>query len=138
MSKRQVEELTRRLRKMPKYKTKLYLEKEARMREALKVYYNLSETEITSLQIAAGIFDISYTTLYRREQGAKPLSENGGYNIYLNKAQEMSLIWYIDIAIKRGFPLRYNMVIRAAIQILEAMGLINRDNNCLGNNWALY
>jgi hypothetical protein len=35
MSRRQVKELARRLRKMPKYKTKLYLENEARMQEAL-------------------------------------------------------------------------------------------------------
>jgi hypothetical protein len=35
ISRRQVEELTRGLRKMPKYKTKLYLEKEARRQEAL-------------------------------------------------------------------------------------------------------
>jgi hypothetical protein len=34
-SRRQVEELARRLREMPKYKTKLYLEKEARRQEAL-------------------------------------------------------------------------------------------------------
>jgi hypothetical protein len=34
-SRRQVEELARRFRKMPKYKTKLYLEKEARRQEAL-------------------------------------------------------------------------------------------------------
>jgi hypothetical protein len=138
MSRRQVEELARRLRKMPKYKTKLYLEKKARIQEALKAYHNLSETEITSFPIIAGIFNVSYTTLYRREQGAKPLSENEGYNTCLNKAQEMSLIWYMDIAIKRGFLLRYNMVTRAATQILEAIGLINRDNNYLGNNWALY
>jgi response regulator RpfG family c-di-GMP phosphodiesterase len=92
ISRRQVKELARRLRKMPKYKTKLYLKKEARIREALKAYYNLSETEITSLQIAAGIFNISYITLYRREQEAKPLSENRGHNTHLNKAQEMSLI----------------------------------------------
>jgi hypothetical protein len=34
-SRRQVKELARRLRKMPKHKTKLYLEKEARRQEAL-------------------------------------------------------------------------------------------------------
>jgi hypothetical protein len=89
---RQVKELTRRLRKMPKYKTKLYLEKEARIQEALKAYHDLSETEITSLRIAADIFDVSYMTLYGREQGAKPLSENRGHNTRLNKAQEISLI----------------------------------------------
>ncbi|PMD64305.1 uncharacterized protein K444DRAFT_609106, partial [Hyaloscypha bicolor E] len=105
--------------------------------EALKAYYNLSETEITSLRIIAGVFNISYMTLYGREQGAKPLSENRGHNTRLNKAQKMSLIWYMDIAIKKGFPLWYNMVTRATIQILEAIGLINRDNNRLGNNWAL-
>jgi hypothetical protein len=49
----------------------------------------------------------------------------------------MSLIWYMDIAIKRGFPLQYNMVTRAATQILEAIGLINGNTNRLGNNWAL-
>jgi len=49
----------------------------------------------------------------------------------------MSLIWYMDIAIERGFPLRYNMVTRAATQILEAIGLINRNTNHLENNWAL-
>ena len=52
---------------MPKYKTKLYLEKEARMREALKAYHDPSETEITSLRIAAGVFNVSYMTLYERE-----------------------------------------------------------------------
>jgi hypothetical protein len=90
--KRQVKELARRLQKILKYKIKLYLEKEARIQEALKVYYKLSKTEITSLRIIAGIFNISYMTLYKREQGAKPLSENRGYNIYLNKAQKISLI----------------------------------------------
>jgi hypothetical protein len=34
-SRRQVEELARKLRKILKYKTKLYLEKEARIQEAL-------------------------------------------------------------------------------------------------------
>jgi hypothetical protein len=136
-SRKHVEELTRRLRKIPKYKTKLYLEKEARIQEALKAYHDPSETEITSLRIAASVFDVSYTTLYGREQGAKPLSENGGHNTRLNEAQEMSLIWYMDIAIERGFPLRYNMVTRAATQILEAVGLINGNTDRLGNNWAL-
>jgi len=31
------------------------------------------------------------------------------------------ILWYMDIAIERGFPLRYNMVTRAATQILEAL-----------------
>ena len=62
------------------------------MQEALKAYHDPSETEITSLRIAASVFDVSYTTLYGREQGVKPLSENGGHNTRLNKAQEMSLI----------------------------------------------
>jgi hypothetical protein len=44
----------------------------------------------------------------------------------------------MDIAIKRGFPLRYNMVTRAATQILQTIGLALEDEDRLGNNWAIY
>ena len=125
-------EVAKRLRKLPKYKTKLYLEAEARIEEAIKAYHNPAEKEISSLRVAGYVFNIPYSTLYGREKGARNLSHNGGHNTRLNEAQEMSLIWYIDIAIERGFPLRYDMITCAATRILEAMGLILSGNDRIG------
>ena len=131
------EEIGLRLRKLPLYKSKLYIAKEARIKEALKAYHNANESEISSLRIAGIVFDIPYSTLRDRNQGSRSLAENGGHNTRLNEAQEMSLIWYMDIAIERGFPLRYDMVTRAATQILQAVGLALGDEDRLGNNWAI-
>jgi hypothetical protein len=76
----------KRLKKLLKYKTIGYIVKEARMKEALKAYYNLANIDITNLHIATAIFNVSYSTLYSRGHGIKPLSKNRGYNTRLNKA----------------------------------------------------
>jgi hypothetical protein len=75
-----------RLRKLPLYKSKLYLAKEARIKEALSVFYNLDEFEISSLYIAGVVFDISYSTLRDRNRDRRSFVKNGGYNTRLNKA----------------------------------------------------
>jgi hypothetical protein len=121
-----------RLKNLPKYKTAQYRAKEERISEALKAYHDPKETDITNLRTASIVFDVSYSTLWDRNHGTKPLSENGGHNTRLNEAQEASLIWYMDIAIERGFPLRYDMVTAAAAQILKAAGIQPR----LGDTWA--
>jgi hypothetical protein len=131
------EEVGLRLQKLPLYKSKLYLAKEERIKEALKAYHNPDEFEISSLRIAGMVFDIPFSTLRDRNEGRRSLAGNGGHNTRLNEAQEMSLIWYMDIAIERGFPLRFDMVTRAATQILQAVGLALEEKDRLGNNWAI-
>ncbi|PVH68777.1 DDE-domain-containing protein [Cadophora sp. DSE1049] len=87
-----------RIRKMPKYKTPVYISQEAKIQAALEAYENPDDTEITSLRIAAGVFNgVSYSTLNHRYKkrdlgGSKTLAENGGHNKKLNEAQEASLI----------------------------------------------
>jgi hypothetical protein len=49
----------------------------------------------------------------------------------------MSLIWYMDISIERGFPFRYDMVIAAVTKILQVVGLALLNEDRLGNKWAL-
>jgi hypothetical protein len=131
------EEVGLRLRKLPLYKLKLYLAKEERIKKALKAYHNLNEFEISSLQIAGMVFDIPFSTLRDRNEGRRSFAGNGGHNTRLNEVQEMSLIWYMDIAIERGFPLRFDMVTRAATQILQAVSLALEENDRLRNNWAI-
>ncbi|KAE9363211.1 hypothetical protein N431DRAFT_357626, partial [Stipitochalara longipes BDJ] len=87
-----IKETSIKLRKLLKYKTKQYLEKEERIKEALKAYHDLANIEITNLCLAASVFNVSYSILYSRDHGVKPLSENRGHNTRLNKAQEISLI----------------------------------------------
>ncbi|KAL5325264.1 hypothetical protein ACEPPN_006388 [Leptodophora sp. 'Broadleaf-Isolate-01'] len=83
---------------MPKYKTPAYISQEAKIQAALEAYENPDDTEITSLRIAAGVFNgVSYSTLNHRYKkrdlgGSKTLAENGGHNKKLNEAQEASLI----------------------------------------------
>ncbi|KAL5329502.1 hypothetical protein ACEPPN_003016 [Leptodophora sp. 'Broadleaf-Isolate-01'] len=126
-----------RIRKMPKYKTPAYMSQEARIQAALAAYENLEDTDITSLRIAAGVFrGVSYSTLnsrYKKSDSSKTLAKNGGHNKKLNKAQEAFLIWYIDTAIERGFPMRYDMIVAAATMILNlSMEIFQR----IGQNWA--
>jgi hypothetical protein len=80
-----VEEVGLRLRKLPLYKSKLYLAKEARIKEALSALYNPDEFEISSLHIAGVVFDIPYSTLRDRNRGRRSLAENGSYNTRLNE-----------------------------------------------------
>ena len=110
-----------RIRKLPKYKTAVYESREAKVQATLEAYHNPNDTDITSLRIAAGVFDIPYSTLNHRNNqrdSTKTLAENGGHNKKLNEAQEAALIWYIDSAIARGFSMRYDMIIAAATKIL--------------------
>jgi len=122
----------KRLKKLPKWKTVHYQDKELRIKEALKAYWDDAEPEIKSLRVAAGVFDLSYSTLYDRSKGGKPLSENGGHNNLLTEAQEASLIWYMDAAIERGFPLRYDMITAAAAKILK----LADSKKVVGINWS--
>jgi hypothetical protein len=80
------EEVGLRLRKLLLYKSKLYLAKEERIKEALKVYYNPDEFEISSLRIAGMVFDILFSTLRDRNESRRSLAGNGGYNTRLNEA----------------------------------------------------
>ena len=103
----------------------------------MNAYRNPKDIEITSLHVVIGVFDgVSYSTLnYRFKKGddTRTLANNGGHNIKLNKAQEASLIWYVDIAIERSFPIRYDMIIAAATIILTfSMAVFKR----IGKNWA--
>ena len=113
------------------------MSQEARIQAALEAYENPDDTDITSLRIAAGVFGgVSYSTLnhrYKKRDSSKNLAENGGHNKKLNEAQEASLIWYIDIAIERGFPMRYDMIVAAATMILSLLMEIFQR---IGQNWA--
>ena len=109
----------------------------------MEVYKNPDDTEITSLRIAASVFNrVSYSTLnhwYKKKDlgGLKTLAENGGYNKKLNEAQEASLIWYVDMAIARGFPMRYDMIIAAATMILSlSMEVFQRIGQCWARRWV--
>jgi hypothetical protein len=124
--------ISRKLKKLPKHRTFAYMGKEDRITEALKAYHDPEQPDISSMRIAACVFDIPYSTLNDRNKGANTLSENGGRNSRLNEAQEASLIWYMDAAIERGFPLRYDMITAAAATILKNVG----DNRRLGVHWA--
>jgi hypothetical protein len=56
-------EVGQRLRKLKVYKSKQYLAKEERIKEALKSYHNPNEPEISNLHIASVVFDVPYSTL---------------------------------------------------------------------------
>ena len=126
-----------RLRKLPKYKTPAYMNRETKIQAALEAYHDPDDTDITSLRIAAGVFDgVAYSTLRDRNQSAVPtknLADNGGYNKKLNEAQETALIWYVDSAIERGFPMRYDMIVAAATRILVLSAIAF---TAIGLNWA--
>jgi hypothetical protein len=80
------EEVGLRLRKLLLYKSKLYLAKEERIKEALKAYHNPDEFEISSLQITGMVFNIPFSTLQDRNEGRRSLAGNGGHNTRLNEA----------------------------------------------------
>ncbi|KAE8454369.1 hypothetical protein EG329_005294 [Mollisiaceae sp. DMI_Dod_QoI] len=134
---KKVQKARKSLKSLPKYQTFIYQEKEARIAEALKAYHNPDNEDITTLPAVARAFGVPRLTLWNRNHGTKSLSENSGHNTRLNEAQEALLIWYSDMAIKRGFPLNYNMIITAATSILKATGKdISGDKERLGPNWA--
>ncbi len=134
---KKVQKARKSLKSLPKYQTLTYQEKEARIAEALKAYHDPDDEDITTLPAAARAFGVPRSTLWNRDHGTKSLSENGGHNTRLNEAQEALLIWYSDVAIERGFPLNYDMIITAATSILKATGKdISGDKERLGPNWA--
>ena len=61
----------------------------------------------------------------------------GGHNRKLSEAQEATLIWYIDIAIERGFPMTHDMITAAATRIMKLNGLdVDNVEVRLGKHWA--
>ncbi|RKF74338.1 hypothetical protein GcC1_085030 [Golovinomyces cichoracearum] len=125
-------DLIQRIKSLPKYATKAYIDREYRIREAISAYNDPLQDEISSLRIAAGVMDVPYSTLRDRYTGHNTLADNGGHNGLLDEAQEATLINYIDQSIERGLPIRYDMIISAASQILRACGV----DKPIGKNWV--
>src|SRR5271168_3212789 len=123
--------------KPPKYETLTYQQREVRIKEALNAYHDPKDEDISSLEKASSIFDVPPKTLWNRDHGTESLAENGGHNTKLNEAQEATLIWYCDLAIERGFPLNYEMIVAAATKIKKAAGFdMALEKNRFGTNWV--
>ena len=129
------DKLVLKLKRQKKYKTWEYRSKEERILEAIRVWKDPAERDITNLHIACRVLNVPYSTTYNRNKGAHTLEHNGGHNTRLGEAQEASLIWYVDVAVERGMPLRLDHITKAATSILKAHG-VDVQKNPIGLHWA--
>ncbi len=129
MSRARDQEVIDRLKKLPKYYSYKYLQKEQQIKSAIHVWKVLEEYKITNLWIACSVFNVLYLMTYDQYKRAKTLVENEGNNKCLNKAQEASLIWYINLVIECGFLMQYDLITTTVAQILSAI----RDKKQFGD-----
>ncbi|RKF79697.1 hypothetical protein GcC1_044022 [Golovinomyces cichoracearum] len=80
--------LIKRIKALPKYATKAYIDREHRIREAISAYDDPLQDEISSLRIAARVMGVPYSTMRDRYTGHITLAGNGGHYGLLDEAQE--------------------------------------------------
>ncbi|CAG8976347.1 hypothetical protein HYALB_00006119 [Hymenoscyphus albidus] len=133
LTQRESEELLiRRLQKVPIYQQALHLEREERIAEAIRAYRDPENTDITTLEIAVGVYNILYSTMGHRKKGRRTIANNGGHNRRLNEAAESTLIKYCYHAEESRYLLNYSLITQAASAISRSIG----DNKPLGHSWT--
>ena len=107
---------------------------EGRIALALQAY---QQGQISSLRAAARAYDVSYTSLYRRNQGTTSRSASISPNLKLTQTEESALIKWILSLDTRGIP-PIQVLVHQMAELLLAERVQNAsiEQTTLGKNWV--